>query len=154
MKRLAMMSMLGVALATGLGCGVQSEKGGPGAVSTTVDDAARTFTITVPRLDVNVKPGETRDVQIDVNRGDQFNQQVTLRFDAPAGVTVSPQEVTVAADEKQASITIEAAPDARIAAHTVNVTALPETGKEVTSHFNVAVNERVTSRPDTFQPTL
>lgn len=132
------------------GCTKQSEKGGPGATTTTdvgpADERAGrpadTFTISVPAQQTNLAQGSKQDVTVQVNRGSDFKQAVTLKFNAPQGVDVSPTEKTLPPSENKATVTFQATEEASPGMAEVEVTAAPETGKPVSvaMHLDIKKN--------------
>jgi len=135
-----------------VGCGKESEPGGPGASTrpTTPGGTAangngkameNTFTVKVPATETSIDQGENKDITLTVNRGDTFKQKVALAFDPPAGVTVTPNMADVTSDLKDVKINVAVAPTAALGHTEIKVTATPETGKAVTESFKVEVKK-------------
>src|SRR4051794_30219282 len=59
-----------------------------------------TFTISAPTLATHLKQGETETVKVSVKRGSAFHEDVTLKFEAPKGLKVDPETLTVKASDK------------------------------------------------------
>src|SRR5439155_16886639 len=58
-----------------------------------------TFNIKAPTLSTSLRQGETKEVEITVDRGKDFHDDVSLKFDAPAGLKVDPATTTVKAGD-------------------------------------------------------
>jgi len=75
------------------GCS-QAVPGGPGVTTPTQKPPAygevdRTFNLTVPHMSTTIHQGETKEVSIGIERGKNFEEDVTLEFaDGPKGVTL------------------------------------------------------------------
>lgn len=128
--------------------------GAPGAPPTTTANGNHTdkhadrnadknsFTVKVPGTDVDVKQGDTKDVTISISRGSDFKQAVTLKIEAPAGITVAPAEVSLPPTDDKVKVKIEADAAAAPGPQAVKVTAIPETGDPTSETFTVQVNEK------------
>lgn len=150
MKKLGiLLTMTAVSM---IGCGQESEPGGPGAAARTgangsangdrkAADDKRTFTVTVPGTTVDVDRGEEEEVTISLDRGDEFNETVTLTIEAPAGLNVAQRTVEMAAGQDEVKVRIRADAAARLGEHSVMVKATPKTGKAVDQSFKIEVNE-------------
>lgn len=156
--------IVGLSALTLAGCARESPKGGPGAkgettVKTTATDSgttvttekktetnrgevrAETFSIEVPRGETNVTQGKREEVTVSIDRGGSFKQAVKLKFEAPAGVKVTPAEATVAGSDTRIKVGIEAAPDAAPGRHSINVIGTPETGKATSVKMDIEVKK-------------
>ena len=147
MKYLWMGVML---LAVGALVGCQdgrSPAGGPGATKVAdgvrVTNADNTFKIDVSNAQTDVKQGQKQAVRIGVNRGKAFDQDVKLEFKgAPKGVKVSPESLVVKPDMKEATVTVEAAPDAPMGEFKITVTGTPmREGASTSADFKVEVEK-------------
>jgi uncharacterized membrane protein len=79
-------------------------------------------------------------VTISIDRGDEFNEAVTLTFTAPAGIKVNPPEAEVAEGIDEVDVTLSVPPTAQAGEHTINVTATPASGQNPVSHsFKIEV---------------
>ena len=133
-------------LAMCLGCN-QSEPGGPGAKATTSHNGTAvaskhdTFRISAPALDTSIKQGEQKEVTVEVDRGNDFKQDVTLSFKGDKGITVSPESSTVKASSKdtKVKVMIAAEKNAPVGEATVHVTGKPEAGDSTSADFKVKV---------------
>ena len=138
MKKL-LASVVAVALALAVGCDNKSPQGGPGANPPKA--SADTFTIHAPGTATDLKQGDKQEVKLSVDRGKDFKEDVTLKFEAPKGITVEPESKAVPAGEKEVAVKVSAGPDATEGKHTVNVTATPKSGKAVTTKFELNVKK-------------
>jgi hypothetical protein len=130
-----------VVLAFFVGCQPESEPGGPGATNGDAGDTQvrpeATFTLSLP--DVSVTQGESIDATISLNSGSEFNQKVTVGLTAPAGLTVTPAEVTLTKDQAEQKFVVKADAEATLGAMLIDVAGTPETGKAVTAKLKVTV---------------
>jgi uncharacterized membrane protein len=125
-----------VALLVVVGCDTKGKidtNGGP--------TAAAAFSIKAPATMPEVKPGEKQDVKLAIERGKDFKDEMTLKFEAPKGVSVEPETKAVPATEKEIAVKVAAAADAPEGKQTVTITATPKTGKVVTAKFDVNVKK-------------
>ncbi len=149
MKKL-FVGVVALAVAAAIGCDNGKPAGGPGApgasksaTGTTSDHAtnkADTFTLKMPGT-TDMKQGETKDVHVAINRGKDFKQKVSLKFDPPKGVTVEPKEAPMPTDANDMVVKVKAADDAAVGEQVVNVSATPETGTAVTGTFKLKVDK-------------
>lgn len=150
--------VLGLSALTLAGCTRESPPGGPGAKQTTAkttttdsgttvttqkqtENRAQTFEIEVPPGGTNVTQGKREDVTVSIDRGSSFKESVTLKFEAPAGIKVQPEEVKVTGSDTRVKVGIEAAPDARPGRHSINVIGTPETGKATSVKMDIDVKK-------------
>jgi uncharacterized membrane protein len=135
-----------------VGCGKESEPGGPGAKTTTTPNGGsktyaegkageNTFTLKVPATDVNLTQGEEKTITLTVDRGKDFKQKVAVTVEPPQGVTVTPASHEVPAGEKEFKVRVTAASKAPLGKADMRVTATPETGKAVSEMVKVDVQE-------------
>jgi uncharacterized membrane protein len=143
-----------------LGC-TQGTPGGPGATpaprttenrppantTTTTNkpvlgEADRTFTLSVPTLSTNVKQGETKAVSIGINRGKNFDQDVTLKLSGiPQGVTIVPAEPMIKHGEEDIEVKVTAAADAALGDFTIKVLGHPATGADAATDLKLTVSD-------------
>ncbi len=115
------------------GCRSYSPRGG----SIAKDEG---FKIIVPRMDARIKQGETRNVAVSLKRGGLFKQDVELRFDVPAGISVEPSSVTVkASDKSEFHLRVSAGKNTAIGKYMISVTGTPKTGNPTSAAFTVKV---------------
>ncbi|HVR74871.1 MAG TPA: hypothetical protein VMT52_11085 [Planctomycetota bacterium] len=105
--------------------------------------AADTFRLKVPVLSTSLKQGETRAVSIGIDRGTNFEENVTLTFSAlPRGVTFEPDAPVIQRGDAEAKFSISAADDAALGDFTVLVTGEPTKGSSAVNHFKLAIAQR------------
>lgn len=96
------------------------------------------FSITVPSS-ATVKQGGETTVEVSLNRGDYFKQDVQLNIMAN-GIRVAPTSILVKAGDKPAvNVKITAAGDLALGDYTVSVTGMPTTGRPASTSFTVTV---------------
>ncbi|MFA5783977.1 MAG: hypothetical protein WC962_03755 [Phycisphaerae bacterium] len=104
------------------------------------DGKGQGFKIDVPTFDKKVKQGETRTINIKIQRGEFFKQDVELKIESAEGISIDPAEVTVkASDEPVVQLSITVAQDAALGKYRVNVTGTPEQGQSTSVEFKVKV---------------
>lgn len=131
-KVIAIMVVLTLAL-TAISRGADSPKGGSVG-------KGEGFRIDVPTFDVKVKQGETQSINIKIQRGESFKQDVKLKIEAAKGISVDPAKVLVkASDAPEVALTIIAPKDAALGDYVVTVTGTPTTGEATSVEFKVKV---------------
>jgi len=99
-----------------------------------------TFTLDVPNLATTLKQGESKATSIEINRGDNMNQDVTLEFaNVPPGVTVEPAQPVIKNGETEADVMITASADAAVGDYTIRVNGSPATGADATNEFKISI---------------
>jgi hypothetical protein len=121
---------LGLLLLVGVGCGRESEPGGPGAGRVQAPgaapaDPANTFTIVVPAGKTRVDAGEAYLAVVEINRRKEFREEVAFEIVPPAGVSIDPLRAVVSPAEDELRIRIEPAPDTKPGPAVVQLTAMP-----------------------------
>lgn len=131
-----------------LGCGDSGTPGGPGTKTNgktngkRLGTAEETFTIDVPNLSTKLKQGESKSITLSLNRGKNFDEDVTLKFsDLPKGITIEPSTAKIAKSDKDESITIKAADDAALGDFTIKVTGEPTRGSAATNTIKLTVEK-------------
>lgn len=129
-----------------VGCENKSPPGGPGAVKpdgTTprVTTPENSFRISVPSVDL--KQGESKTVAVTITRGTNFDQDVKLEVAGPPqGVTIKFDDAMLKAGAKEVHMTIDAAADAALGEHKVNLSATPaRSGAATSTEFKVEVKK-------------
>ena len=100
------------------------------------------FKITVPTFDTKVKQGEIQLVNISLDRGESFRQDVTLEINLVngQGITFDPAKVLVkVSDKPDVQLTITASKEAAIGEYVVIVTGTPTIGQPTSVNFNLKV---------------
>jgi hypothetical protein len=146
MKYFVSALLLGIAFAT-VGCN-QSKPGGPGAAlpeseQATFGQTDNSFTLEAPMTATDVTQGETDEITISIDRGDNFAQDVSLSFDnLPPGVTLTPANATLAQGDSEVTFVLAAALDAAVGDHTVVVTGRPAQGPTAATEVKISVNQK------------
>ena len=139
-------SALGLILTSG--CGQSGTSGGPGANQQTsnkpvIGESDNAFRLSTPSLSTSVKQGERKDVNIGISRGNNFDQDVALKFeDLPQGVTIDPASPMLKHDAKDVQVAVAAAPDAAVGDFTLHVVGHPATGPDATSDLKLSVTKK------------
>jgi Quinohemoprotein amine dehydrogenase, alpha subunit domain III len=140
-------ALLALALVTLTGCN-QGTPGGSGVTSPTqkqpaYGEAEKTFKLSVPRMSTTLHQGETKDVAIGIDRGKNFEGDVTISFaDGPEGVTIESASPVIKHSETEAKVTLKATADASLGDFTVKVTGHPTEGPDATSEFKLTVAKK------------
>ncbi len=142
-------------LAVFTGC----NRGTPGGPGTTEPESKKhfydvghpdnTFSLSVPSnlplMTTSLKQGGTTKVKISINRGKNFDQDVTLKFEGlPTGVTIDKSNSQIAHDKTEADLTLTAADDAALGTFEVKVLGHPATGGDAKNSFKINVDKEET----------
>jgi hypothetical protein len=101
-----------------------------------------TFTLDVPNLATTLKQGESKAASIEIDRGENMDQDITLEFaNVPTGVTLEPSKPVIKASETEADVMITASADAAVGDFTIQVNGSPQTGADATNEFKISVEE-------------
>jgi uncharacterized membrane protein len=138
MKKL-LAGMLAFGLTFAIGCEHKSAPGGPGAVDNKTQTRSITFKIIAPGK-TELKQGEEKEVRVKVDRGKDFKEDVTLKFETPKGIHVDREQITVRPGEDFAAVKVKADKDAPIGDNSVNVKATPQHGESTEMKFDVKVD--------------
>jgi uncharacterized membrane protein len=145
MKKL-FVGLLGAALLAVAGChpGTTGGPGTPGGKGSVLGGLAEnTFKLDTPTLSTKIKQGETKDVTISIDRGKNFDQDVTLKFeDLPAGVKIEPAGTVIKHGDKEAKVTVHAADDAAVGDFTVQAVGQPAKGETASSKLKITVEKK------------
>jgi hypothetical protein len=126
------------------GCS-QAVPGGPGVTSPSQKQPAyggadRTFNLTVPHMSTTLHQGESKEVSIGIERGKNFEEDVTLKFaDGPKGVTLASANPVIMHGSTEARASLKATNDASPGDFTVKMTGHPTTGADATNEFKITV---------------
>ena len=137
------------------GC-TQGTPGGPGVQSmpsttqsqTTykpvVSDSRDTFSLKLPMISTSIKQGETKSASISIQRGSNFEEDVSLSFsNLPSGVTFEPANPVLKASDKEQKINIMVADDAALGDFTVNVKGHPnKSGADATNELKLTISAK------------
>lgn len=115
-----------------LGCQSSSPRGGV--------PNSEGFSIAVPTFSTEVKQGQSQTIIISVKRDEYFKQNVELEIEAPKGISVEPDEISLLANDKpDVQLLISVAKDAAIGEYKISVKGTPKTGTPTSMEFNVTV---------------
>lgn len=130
------------------GCYKETDVGGPGAagndggVADRDGAAANTFQLVMPSGEMDVAQGETKSMQIGIERGSDFDQSVSVKLMAPIeGLKVSPESATFSGDKSEIEFSLIAAADAPTGVTNVTVIGDPDSGQSVNGGIKVSINE-------------
>ena len=129
------------------GCS-QAVPGGPGVTTPTQKPPAygevdRTFNLTVPHMSTTIHQGETKEVSIGIERGKNFEEDVTLEFaDGPKGVTLTSANPVILHGGTEAKVILKATDDASLGDFTVKATGHPTKGGDATNQFKITVAKK------------
>src|SRR5688572_19939015 len=117
-------SLVALGLAALVGCNTSPPGGSGGSRGTagTAGSTSRsaTFNVSAPVTATNIKQGESQEVKLSLNRGRDFKDDVTVTFDAPAGLKIEPASVKVASSDKEEfAVRVSADKGATVGDHTV-----------------------------------
>ena len=109
-----------------------------------IGEDEKTFSLDMPNLSTGIKQGETQNITIGIDRGDNFDQDVTLTLtNVPAGVTMTPEKPVLKKGEEEVVIAVAAAADAALGDFTVNVSGSPSGGgTAATNELALTVKEQ------------
>ncbi|MDB5308470.1 MAG: hypothetical protein JWO38_2672 [Gemmataceae bacterium] len=149
MKRFLTAAFVAAVGSVGLvGCGSGSS-GGPGASNKDntphINPTENSFTLSVPsNIPPNhIKQGETKLYTFGIDRGKNFDQDVTLRFEGlPKGLTTDPTTPVIKHGEKEVKVAFKAADDAAVGEFTIKVTGHPTTGADASKDFTIHVDKK------------
>jgi hypothetical protein len=129
-KPLTVVSIL--TMAALVGCNTSSPRGG-GMTS------ADGFHVITPH-EVTLQQGAVQTVNLSLDRGDLFKQDVKLSVKATPGISVDPSSTTIKASAgPDALIKLTAAKDAALGEYRVSVTGTPSNGESTMTEFRVKV---------------
>lgn len=125
--------MIVMALALTFAFGCMSPKGG----GMSKDEG---FKIQVPMFATDIKQGDRQTISVTVRRGDFFKQDVRLEIKASQGITVTPTNVLVKAnDTAEVPLQIAVPKDAALGEYHVFLKGTPETGQPASIEIKVKV---------------
>ncbi len=106
-------------------------------------EAENTFKLSVPRMSTTLHQGETKEVTIGIDRGKNFEGDVTLKFaEGPEGVTIESASPIIKHGDTEAKVTLKATADASLGDFTVKVTGHPTMGPDATSEYKINVAKK------------
>jgi hypothetical protein len=109
---------------------------------TSTVDSSKTFTLDPPNLSTNIKQGEEIQLSIGINRGKNFDQDVSLKFEGvPKGIEITEGAKTFKKTEDKAKVSLKAAKDAELGDFTIKVVGQPATGPDASNTFKITVKK-------------
>lgn len=143
MKKLLATAAVAVLAFGPLACNKSNEGGSPSGGNNTVGTDANAFTLsTGPGGATHLKPNEEKSITIDVNRGSQFTQTVSLKADSQdKDIKVELTKSTAEATDKQITLKIKAEKDAAPGDHIVKVVGTPKDGKPANLEVKVTIDK-------------
>jgi uncharacterized membrane protein len=143
---------VGLSLVVLVGCGGNtgtSEKHPGGAVTNVsakaplVGENKGQFDLKPPFTATSLKQGESKEVKIDIKRGEGFDKDVTLKFsDVPKGVTIEPASPTIKHGDTGVAVKVKAADDAAVGDFKVKITGQPTEGKEAAEILELKIDKK------------
>jgi uncharacterized membrane protein len=144
--------LVALSLAVLVGCGSStgtSEKRPGGLVTSAsqkeplVGTGEKEFTLKPPPLAAHVKQGESKEVKIGIDRGKNFDKDVSLKFDdVPKGVTIEPAHPKIKHGDKEAVLTIKAADDAAVGDFKVRVQGDGGEGQKAAETLELKIDKK------------
>jgi uncharacterized membrane protein len=135
-----------LSLVTLTGC-KPGTSGGPGATGTgagnNVKQADNSFSLSVPKTSTTLKQGETKTIDIGIDRGKNFGEDVALKIgDLPNGVMVEPAAPVIKTGDKEAKLTVKAADDAALGDFNIKVTGHPAAGPDAVNDIKLKIEKK------------
>lgn len=131
------------------GCTKETNVGGPGAapggsgVADREDAGANTFQLVMPSGEIDITQGETRKLEIGIDRGSKFNQTVSVKLMAPMeGLSLNPQTASFSGDKTEIEFDLIAAADAPVGVTNITLIGSPDSGENVNGGMQVRINEK------------
>ncbi len=130
-----------------VGCN-RGVSGGPGVTDssgkkTSFGQVNNTFNLNTPLMSTSIIQGETKAVSIAIQRGNNFDEDVTLSFaDLPKGVTFNPARPVIKHGDTEAKLTLQATNAAALGDFGVSVTGHPTKGSDAVVVFRVNVSKK------------
>jgi hypothetical protein len=140
-------ALVTIALVAGSGCN-QAVPGGPGVTNPprsqpAYGEADKTFNLSVPHMSTTLKQGGTVELRIGIDRGKNFQEDVTLKFaDGPTGVTLDSAKPVIMHGDAEAKVKVKATDDAALGDFTVKVTGHPTKGADATNEVKITVAKK------------
>jgi uncharacterized membrane protein len=125
--------------------------GGPGVTNPSQKEpilgtGENEFKLSTPTLATHLKQGEAKEVKIGIDRGKNFTEDVTIKFegspDMPKGVTFNLASPTIKHSDKEAVVNIKAADDAAVGDFKVRVVGHPTKGKDAENTLEINVDKK------------
>lgn len=107
-------------------------------------EAEHTFSLSIPFEPVTLAQGEEKAVQIGINRGENFGEEVEIEVSGlPQGVTMETKEPVITKSSTGVTLQLNAAADAALGDFTAKVTGhTASSGADFTSEIKVVVTQK------------
>jgi uncharacterized membrane protein len=141
-----------VALAGLVGCtgnsvtsNTEKQPGGPGITSPSqkephIGEADNTYKL--PSQSVSLKQGESKEVKMNIDRGKNFDKDVTLKLaDVPKDVEITPKDPVIKHSETGVVLIVKATDTAAVGDFKVNITG-EGGGKEAKTTLEIKVSKK------------
>lgn len=140
--KIAISMMMLLCVACSAGC----QKSTQGGKMTTSETG---FKLDIPYFDTHIKQGEFQTIQVIVQRGIHFHQDVVVNVTGSKGIFVKPNRVIITDDGKQsAQFLVETSKDTAVGEYSLVVHGTPETGVPVSIGFGLQVDTHPLTRAD------
>ena len=94
-------------------------------------------------MSTTLHQGGAKEVSIGIERGKNFEEDVTLKFaDGPKGVTLASANPVIMHGDTEAKVTLKATDDASLGDFTVKVTGHPTKGGDATNELKITVAKK------------
>lgn len=127
----------------------QGTAGGPGTATPdsekpTMGQTDNTFTLSAPMMATKLAQGDTLTFSVEIDRGEDFNQDVNLMFDdVPTGLSIAPNKPVIRSSDGKADVTITASDTATVGEYTLRISGRPDnTGSDATTEMKIEISER------------
>jgi len=101
------------------------------------------FKLKPPTLAVRLKQGESKEARIDIERGKNFDKDVTLKFaDTPKDVEIKPDSPVIKHSDTGVVLIIKAKDEAAVGDFKVKITAHPTEGKDAVETLEIKVSAK------------
>ncbi len=147
MRTIASIVLVG-SLVAFVGC-TNSESGGPGAtkpkdaLGAITPNDSNTFTFKEALTKFDIKQGETKDLDIKIERKKDFKQGVKVKIDTPEGIKADPKEFEIKASDTEMKVKITADDKAPTGDEKLTITGTPaESGKPTNYQQTVKIEKK------------
>jgi uncharacterized membrane protein len=98
------------------------------------------FKIATPTFSTDIKQGQSQNITVSLERGDNFKQDVKLEIESSKGISIEPTSVIIkSSDKPEVQLKIAAAQNAALGEYRVSVKGIPKTGESTSMEFKMKV---------------